>query len=90
MNRHGKPCSRWLLWLAGQVVRVLAALAPWCATLYLQAWLASAQVWQPDQPYRGLLSVAMLAVGMAVSFLLAFRLFRPSGPDRKPLKRPPG
>lgn len=64
------------------VIRTLLVLAPWCGSLYLQAWLEHAQVWAVDQPFRGLISVALLALGMVGSFLLVSRLFVQQHPRR--------
>ena len=42
--------------------------APWMVSLYLHFWLEHTGVWTPDRPYRGLLSVLLLAIGMSASF----------------------
>ena len=43
---------------------------PWLTSLYLHYWLDKSDSWSPEQPYRGLISVSILGVGMVVSFLL--------------------
>jgi hypothetical protein len=47
---------------------------PWLVALYLHFWLAESEVWGPEQSYRGLMSVLLLALGMLISFLLHGRL----------------
>ena len=47
---------------------------PWLIALYLHFWLAQNDTWSPEQPYRGLMSVLLLALGMVMSFLLHGRL----------------
>ena len=47
---------------------------PWLITLYLHFWLVLNDSWSPEQPYRGLISVLLLALGMLMSFLLHGRL----------------
>ena len=45
-------------------------LLPWLAALYLHYWLDQSNSWSAEQPYRGLMSVLILALGMVMSFLL--------------------
>ena len=47
---------------------------PWLVALYLHFWLVENGVWAAEQPYRGLMSVLLLALGMLISFLLHGRL----------------
>ena len=47
---------------------------PWLAALYLHFWLIENEAWAPEQSYRGLVSVLLLALGMLISFLLHGRL----------------
>jgi len=47
---------------------------PWLLALYLHFWLAENEAWAPEQSYRGLMSVLLLALGMLISFLLHGRL----------------
>lgn len=53
-----------------------AALTPWIAALLLLYALEQHVVWTPDQPLRPVASVAILALGMLLSFLLHSRLRR--------------
>ena len=47
---------------------------PWLIALYLHFWLVKNDSWSPEQPYRGLISALLLALGMLMSFLLHGRL----------------
>ena len=49
-------------------------LLPWLAALYLHYWLDQSDSWWAELPYRGLMSVLILALGMVISFLLHGRL----------------
>ena len=57
----------WLVFWSG-------VLLPWLAALYLHYWLDQSDSWSPEQPYRGLISVLTLALGMVISFVLHGRL----------------
>ncbi|MEM6512941.1 MAG: hypothetical protein AAF660_08020 [Pseudomonadota bacterium] len=52
-----------------RIVLVSLSLTPWGLSMYLHYWLEVEAVWQVDMPYRGVLSVIMLAVGLALSFV---------------------
>ena len=54
-------------------------LLPWLAALYLHYWLDQSDSWSAEQPYRGLMSVLILALGMVISFLLHGRLTKRFG-----------
>ena len=45
-------------------------MVPWLAALYLHFWLVESEAWAPEQSYRGLMSLLLLALGMLISFLL--------------------
>ena len=47
---------------------------PWLIALYMHFWLVESEAWAPEQSYRGLMSVLLLALGMLISFLLHGRL----------------
>ena len=47
---------------------------PWLVALYLHFWLVESEAWAPEQSYRGLMSVLLIALGMLISFLLHGRL----------------
>ena len=43
-------------------------MVPWLVALYLHFWLVESEAWSPEQSYRGLMSVLLLALGMLISF----------------------
>jgi hypothetical protein len=49
-------------------------MVPWLVALYLHLWLVESEAWAPEQSYRGLMSLLLLALGMLISFLLHGRL----------------
>ncbi|MDH3718348.1 MAG: hypothetical protein OES79_09535 [Planctomycetota bacterium] len=53
-----------------QALRILIAFAPWVIASYLFYWLDSSGTWTSDTPHRGKISVAILASGMLLSFLV--------------------
>lgn len=66
----------------GNVQRLLTwsiVILPWLIALYLHFWLAQSDAWSPEQPYRGLMSVLLLGMGMLISFLLHGRLTKRRG-----------
>ena len=57
-----------------KVLRITLSLTPWAAVLFLHYWLEHGDVWDVSMPYRALISVVLLAMGMALSFVLYNRL----------------
>ena len=51
-------------------LKVAAAFAPWVISMYLLYWLEYGDIWTTDTAHRGKISVAILAIGMASSFLV--------------------
>ena len=49
------------------------ALLPWLLSMYCFYWLESSGTWTAETPHRGKLSVALLATGMALSFMIYTR-----------------
>ena len=49
------------------------ALLPWLLSMYGFYWLESSGTWTAETPHRGKLSVALLATGMALSFMIYTR-----------------
>ena len=49
---------------------VALALTPWLLSMYLFYWLDSSGTWTSETPHRGKISVALLACGMGLSFLI--------------------
>jgi ABC-type uncharacterized transport system permease subunit len=60
--------------LLARLARIALALLPWVASLHLLYWLEHGGVWSVDMPFRALLSVLVIAIGMLLSFLLHARL----------------
>jgi len=50
------------------------ALTPWLVSMYLYFWLDHSEIWTSETPHRGKISVAILATGMLLSFLLQSHL----------------
>lgn len=61
---HGKTVA------AARIVRGGLALVPWVLALYLHYWLEHGGIWSVNMPYRGLLSIVLIASAMALSFFL--------------------
>ena len=55
---------------ARRTLTVAVALTPWLASMYLFYWLDASGTWTSETPHRGKLSVALLASGMGLSFLI--------------------
>lgn len=56
--------------LFARALKIVIALIPWGITLYIQHWLEREAVWEVSMPYRSLISVVLLVVGMGLSFVL--------------------
>ena len=54
-------------------IKTAVALLPWIVAMYVFYWLDSSGTWTSDTPHRGKFSVAILAAGMALSFLVKSR-----------------
>ena len=54
-------------------LKVVIAFTPWLISMYLLYWLEYGEIWTQATPHRGKISVAILAVGMALSFLVHSR-----------------
>ena len=46
------------------------AFAPWVASMFLLYWLEYGQIWTTETAHRGKISVAILLLGMGLSFLV--------------------
>ncbi len=57
-------------------LEVAIAFAPWLISLYLLYWLEYGEIWTSETAHRGKISVAILAVGMGLSFLVQSRFAR--------------
>jgi len=51
-------------------LRIATSFAPWVAAMYLFYWLDHSGTWTSETPHRAKLSVALLAAGMGLSFLV--------------------
>jgi hypothetical protein len=56
--------------------RAVIALTPWLISMYVFYWLDASATWTSDTPHRGKISVAILALGMGLSFLIQSRFVR--------------
>jgi hypothetical protein len=54
-------------------IKVAFAFIPWLISMYLLYWLEYGEVWTTESAHRGKISVAILAVGMGLSFLVHSR-----------------
>ncbi len=52
------------------VLEVAIAFTPWLISMYLLYWLQYGGIWTSDTPHHGKISVAIVAVGMGLSFLV--------------------
>ena len=55
---------------AQKTFKVAIALTPWLIAMYAFYWLDSSGTWTSETPHRGKISVAILATGMLLSFLV--------------------
>jgi hypothetical protein len=51
-------------------LEVAIAFTPWVISMYVLYWLDYGEVWTSDTAHRGKIAVAILAVGMGLSFLV--------------------
>ena len=56
--------------------KVVIALAPWVISMYTLYWLEYGEIWTTATPYRDKISIAILLLGMGLSFFLYLRLFK--------------
>jgi hypothetical protein len=57
-------------------LKLAIAFLPWIASMLLLYWLEYGQIWTTETPHRGKMSVAILVVGLGLSFLAHSYLFR--------------
>jgi hypothetical protein len=55
------------------VLEIAIAFTPWMISMYTLYWLDYGEIWNSETPHRGKIAVAILAVGMALSFLIKSR-----------------
>lgn len=54
-------------------LETVIAFAPWVMSMYTLYWLQYGEIWTTETAHRGKISVAILAVGMGLSFLVQSR-----------------
>lgn len=54
-------------------LKVAIAFTPWLISMYALYWLNYDGIWTSETPHRGKISVAILVVGMGLSFLVQSR-----------------
>ena len=52
------------------VFEVAVSLVPWLMSAFALYWLQYGEIWTTETAHRGKISVAILAVGMGLSFLV--------------------
>lgn len=57
-------------------LEVATAFAPWLLSMYILYWLEYGEIWTIDTAHRDKISVAILVLGMGISFLIHSRLAR--------------
>jgi hypothetical protein len=55
------------------VLEIAIAFTPWVISMYTLYWLDYGEIWNSGTPHRGKIAVAILATGMALSFLIKSR-----------------
>jgi hypothetical protein len=55
------------------VLEIAIAFTPWVISMYTLYWLDYGEIWNSETPHRGKIAVAILAVGMALSFFVKSR-----------------
>jgi hypothetical protein len=53
-----------------KALKVVIAFMPWLISMYLLYWLEYGQIWTTETAHRGKITVAILAMGMGLSFLV--------------------
>jgi len=51
-------------------LEVAIAFTPWVISMYVLYWLNYSEIWTSETAHRGKLAVAILVVGMGLSFLV--------------------
>ena len=53
-----------------KTLKVAVAFIPWLISIYLLYWFEYSEIWTSETAHRGKMSVAILATGMGLSFLI--------------------
>ncbi len=59
-----------------KALKVAIAFIPWLISIYLLYWFEYSEIWTNETAHRGKMSVAIIATGMGLSFLVRSRLVR--------------
>ncbi len=59
---------------ARRALEVAIAFAPWLISMYVLYWLSYSDIWTSETAHRDKMAVAILAIGMALSFLVQSRI----------------
>lgn len=54
-------------------LRIAIAFIPWVIAMYTLYWLDYGEIWTSETAHRGKMSVAILVLGMGLSFLIQSR-----------------
>ena len=53
-----------------RALEVLITFLPWVISMYVLYWLEHNEIWTTETPHRGKTSVAILVIGMGLTFLV--------------------
>ncbi|MEM9386579.1 MAG: hypothetical protein AAGA68_16090 [Pseudomonadota bacterium] len=56
--------------LLHKITRIFVSLVPWGVALFAHYWLEYEDIWAVDMAFRPVISAAILATGLALSFLV--------------------
>jgi len=59
-----------------RTLEIAIAFIPWVISMYTLYWLEYGEIWTTASAHRGKISVAILALGMGLSFLVQSRIAR--------------
>ena len=59
-----------------RILEAAIAFTPWVISMYTLYWLQYGEIWTTETAHRGKISVAILATGMVLSFLVQSRITR--------------
>ena len=62
-----------------KALKIAIVFTPWLISMYVLYWLEYGEIWTTETAHRGKISVAILAVGMGLSFLVHSRFSRRNG-----------
>lgn len=68
--------------LSRRALETAIAFIPWLISMYILYWLEYGEIWTTQTAHRGKISVAILVVGMTLSFLVHSFLARRASSSR--------